>query len=62
MQLREERLDVEKQRMQSEARVRREVVTEDRTITVPVQHEELVVEREGEAPMRIPISDERRGD
>ncbi len=62
MQLREERLDVEKQRMQSEARVRKEVVTEDRTITVPVQHEELVVEREGEAPMRIPISDERRGD
>lgn len=62
MQLREERLDIEKQRVQSEARVRKEVVTENRTITVPVQHEELVVEREGEAPLRIPLSGEERED
>jgi hypothetical protein len=51
-------LDIEKQRAQSEARVRRETVTEQRTITVPVQHEELVVERDGADPVRIPVKDE----
>jgi hypothetical protein len=48
-------LDIEKRPAQSEARVRRETVTEQRTITVPVQHEELVVERDGAAPVRIPV-------
>jgi stress response protein YsnF len=55
--LREERLEIEKRPETTEARVRREVVTEQKTITVPVQREELVVERDGEAPLHIPVDD-----
>ncbi|MDQ2908649.1 MAG: YsnF/AvaK domain-containing protein [Candidatus Eremiobacteraeota bacterium] len=62
LQLREEQLDVAKERVEGEARVRKDVVTENRTITVPVQREELVVERDGQAPVRIPMSDEKRLD
>ena len=53
--LRAERLAVEKERVQGEARIHREVVSEDRTITVPVEREELVVERDGAEPVRIRI-------
>lgn len=56
--VREEQLEIEKRATASEARVRRETVTEEKTITVPVRREELVVEREGEAPVRIPVADE----
>lgn len=56
LELREERLDVRRERDESEARIRKEVVTEDRTITVPMQREELVVERDGEDDVRIPMS------
>ncbi len=46
IQLREERLKVEKQSVQSgEASVRKEVHTEHKSVTVPVEHDELVIER-----------------
>jgi uncharacterized protein (TIGR02271 family) len=46
IQLREEELRAEKHRVQAgEVRVRKEVVTEERTIEVPVTREEVVIER-----------------
>ncbi len=74
IQLRAERLVVNKQRVQhGEARIRKEIVTEMKTIDVPVSHEELVIERhavtdldgvESTAPIeeetiRIPLTEER---
>jgi len=73
LRLREERLDVEKERVQSgEVRLRKEVVEEQKTIQVPVYHEEVVIERhpvsEGrvsdtpigqEEVIRIPVSEEQ---
>jgi stress response protein YsnF len=56
--VREEQLEIQKRSTTSEARVRREAVTEEKTITVPVRREELVVERDGEAPMHIPVTGE----
>jgi uncharacterized protein (TIGR02271 family) len=71
--LREEQLNVEKQRVQKgEVRVHKEVVTEQQRIDVPVSHEEVVIERipasEGkpaETPIgqgetiRIPVSEDQ---
>lgn len=52
----EERLNVGTQKVQSgRARLRKHVVTEQQTVTVPVQHEELRVETE-------PITDANAGD
>jgi uncharacterized protein (TIGR02271 family) len=46
LQLKAERLAVDKVRVASgEARLRKQVVTEQRSIDVPVSHEELVIER-----------------
>lgn len=46
MELREEQLNVNKQRVQTgEVDLRKEVVTEQQTITVPVTHEEVYIER-----------------
>jgi len=46
LELREEELRAEKQRVQAgEVRVRKEVVTEERTLEVPVTREEVVIER-----------------
>ena len=46
LQLREEQLDVEKERVEAgEVRLRKEVVTEQRSIEVPVTREEVVIER-----------------
>lgn len=71
IQLREEQLDVNKQRVQTgEATVRKEVVTEHRTVDVPVQREELVVERRpasgaasgsigNDETIRVPLSEDR---
>lgn len=73
MQLRAERLQIDKQRiLHGEARIRKEVVTETQSIDVPVSHEELVIERHavngGQAArgtigqseeIRIPLSEER---
>ncbi len=72
VQLREEQLRAEKERVQAgEVRLRKEVVTEERTLEVPVTREEVVVERrpaaqgqqasgsidEGEE-IRIPVMEE----
>jgi len=73
MQLREEELHVHKQPVETgEARVHKEVVTEQRTINVPVEREEVVVERRpatGKTPagsdigqseeIRIPVMEEQ---
>jgi uncharacterized protein (TIGR02271 family) len=46
LQLREEQLDVGKERVQAgEVRLRKEVVTEQRNVEVPVTREEVVIER-----------------
>jgi uncharacterized protein (TIGR02271 family) len=70
MQLKEEELEVTKQKVQKgEVEVRKEVVTEQRQITVPVEREEVVIERRpagGKAAaggvraeeIRIPVSEE----
>jgi uncharacterized protein (TIGR02271 family) len=72
LQLREEQLEVEKERLQvGEVRLRKEVVTEQRNVEVPVTREEVVIERHaatGEEPtegaigggeeVRIPLMEE----
>jgi uncharacterized protein (TIGR02271 family) len=46
LQLREERLKVDKTPVEAgDVSIRKEVVTEQKTITVPVEHEELVIDR-----------------
>ena len=56
IQLREEELQVHKQLVETgKVRVRKEVVTEHRTIEVPVQWEEIVIERH--APNGAPVPD-----
>ena len=62
IQLREEELQAHKQSVETGAvRVRKEVVTEHRTIEVPVQREEIVIERQ--APTGEPgASDLRPGE
>jgi uncharacterized protein (TIGR02271 family) len=58
--LREEELDIKKERHQlANVQFRRETVTEERTIIVPVSREELVVEKDGVEIYRIPIWEER---
>ena len=50
LQLREEQLDVEKERVQvGEVRLRKEIVTEQRNVEVPVTREEVVIERRAAA-------------
>ena len=71
LELREEQLDIEKDRVQAgEVRLRKEVVTEQRNVEVPVTREEVVIERHaasgerGEGPIgegeevRIPLMEE----
>ena len=73
LQLREERLNVGKERVQTgEASIRKEIITEHQRVDVPLQREELVIERRpvagsttaagtiGEAEtIRVPLSEER---
>ena len=65
IQVREEELQAHKQLVETgEVRVRKEVVTEHRTLEVPVQREEVVIERHaptGELveEIRIPVSEEQ---
>lgn len=73
IQLRAERLIVNKQRVQhGEARIRKEIVTEMKSIDVPVSHEELVIERHAvtgnravdagsfaDETIRIPLTEEK---
>lgn len=73
LRLREERLNVSKERVQAgEVELRKEVVSEQKTVNVPVTHEEVVIERhavtdgrvdntpigEGET-IRVPVSEEQ---
>jgi uncharacterized protein (TIGR02271 family) len=62
LRLREERLNVTKERVESgEVNLRKEVVTEQKTITVPVTHEEVVIERQavtgGQVDTSTPIGE-----
>lgn len=73
MQLRAERLQVDKERVpEGEARIRKEVVSENQSFDVPVSHEELTIERRpvsaaeaasgsiGDSEeLRVPLSEER---
>jgi len=73
LKLREEQLDIEKEQVQAgEVRVRKEVITEQKSIDVPVSREEVVIERRSAAEIdasgapigddqeiRIPLSEER---
>jgi len=73
LRLREEQLNVNKERVQAgEARLRKEVVAEQKTIDVPVTHEEIIIEQRpitggrvdttpiGESEtIRVPVSEER---
>jgi uncharacterized protein (TIGR02271 family) len=71
LQLREERLDVNKTRSQAgEVTLSKDVIEEERTIDVPLTHEEVVIERksfnneQSDSPItsgetiRIPVSEE----
>lgn len=72
MQLREERMEISKNKIQTgEVSIYKEVVTEEKNITVPVKREELVIENnvldsqfndkseENTETIRIPIREER---
>lgn len=72
LRLREEQLDVSKNKVQTgEVEVRKEVVEEQKTINVPVSHEEIVIERRAvnndstatpigtDETIRIPVSEEQ---
>ncbi len=74
LQLREERLLIDKQRVASgEARIRKEVVSKEQSVDVPVFHEELFIQRRpvtdggtalttpigGGEEIRVPLSEER---
>jgi len=63
MKLHEEHLHAHKQPVQTgEVRVRKEVVTEHKTLDVPVQREEVVIERHGVTGQRACSSDIRAGE
>lgn len=66
MTLREEQLNIEKERVKTaDVDIHKEVVAEEKNITVPVAREELVVEKgeydhgKKKETMRIPLSEER---
>jgi len=57
LRLHEEQLQVSKERVQTgEVQVHKRVVTELRTMQVPVQREEVVVERDGEVTVVEPVT------
>jgi uncharacterized protein (TIGR02271 family) len=63
IELREEELRAEKERVQAgEVRVRKEVVTEERTLEVPVTREEVVIERRPAAEGRTASGNIEEGD
>ncbi|MFP7289110.1 YsnF/AvaK domain-containing protein [Shouchella clausii] len=72
LRLREEQLNISKNRVQTgEVSVRKEIVEEQKTINVPVSHEEVVIERRPvhdetsagpigqEETIRIPVTEEQ---
>lgn len=59
LQLREEQLDIKKERVQTgEVKIHKEVVEEQKTITVPIKREEMVIEAGDEEELRIPLKEE----
>ncbi|MDE5413654.1 YsnF/AvaK domain-containing protein [Alkalihalobacterium chitinilyticum] len=59
IQLREEELDIEKERVQTgEVKIHKEVVEEQKTITVPIRRQEMVIEAGDEEQYRIPLKEE----
>ncbi len=59
MLLREEKLDITKERVQTgDVKVHKEVVEEQKTFTVPIRREEMVIEAGDEEAYRIPIKEE----
>lgn len=59
IQLREEQLDIKKERIQTgEVNIRKEVVEEQKTFTVPIRREEMVIEAGSEEELRIPLKEE----
>jgi uncharacterized protein (TIGR02271 family) len=59
MQLREEQLDIKKDRIQTgEVKIHKEVVEEQKTFTVPIRREEMVIEAGDEEELRIPLKEE----
>src|SRR3954447_9007144 len=59
LQLREEQIEIKKERVQTgEVKVRKEVVEEQKTVTVPIKREEMVVEVGDEEELRIPLKEE----
>ena len=63
IELREEELRAEKERVQAgEVRVRKEVVSEERTLEVPVSREEVVIERRPAAGGRTASGEIEEGD
>jgi uncharacterized protein (TIGR02271 family) len=60
MKLREEQLDIRTERVQlADVEVRRETVTDEQVLTVPVTREELVVWKNGVEAVRIPVREDR---
>ena len=58
--LHEEQLQVRKRRERlADVATHREVIREMRTVTVPVEREEFVVEKDGAEVARIPLSEQR---
>ncbi|WP_078428012.1 YsnF/AvaK domain-containing protein [Alkalihalobacterium alkalinitrilicum] len=59
LQLREEELDIKKERVQTgEVKIHKEVVEEPKTITVPIRREEMVIEAGSDEVYRIPVKEE----
>ncbi|WP_216830677.1 YsnF/AvaK domain-containing protein [Alkalihalobacterium elongatum] len=59
VQLREEELDIKKDRVQTgEVKIHKEVVEDTKTITVPIRRQEMVIEAGDEEQYRIPLNEE----
>lgn len=59
LQLREEQLEIKKERVQTgEVKIHKEIVEGKKTITVPVRREEMVIEAGDEEEIRIPLKEE----
>ncbi|MCM3490703.1 YsnF/AvaK domain-containing protein [Alkalihalophilus marmarensis] len=59
MLLREEEMDIKKERMQTgEVKIHKEIVEDKKTITVPIRREEMVIEAGSEDELRIPLKEE----
>ncbi|WNF35094.1 YsnF/AvaK domain-containing protein [Bacillaceae bacterium IKA-2] len=59
MQLREEHLDIKKERIKTgEVNIHKEIVEGQKTFTVPIKREEMVIEAGSDEEIRIPLKEE----